>query len=514
MVNAFEKTQLPPPSDPSPESPRVPVSGVREISPETREQSKDRYAERTQELLRKSLEIDQELPYIIGGDPMEMTIKMEKLNILANGTEDKGKRQDIGDLKGTNAITKQIFSLRDQEMIAYVKPRGGETTFRFYKATKYAMKGWREYNERTDSMVLEETVYFDPGETEPTDKNELESFRLRKNEYDYFVQRKNDLSYWNEAIARRYGIPIEEVPQQETTGYRAGIDANGGTVREYTASRLDLLLGFDVTLLTSLRKEHNGKDVSSSQEAFLSADTEQQIQPFISRQLFFDLVEQGELHPAWKSLMRVASFHYIIQHSDGHPANILYDPATHTFKTNDNGNSQGLHVAEEKIVEGEKGLSVHGRDSIVSIPIEIVDKHLETRLDDEAREQLRLFYESCMEYNKLTKAIDARRKERAASGKPVDPDEERREERMKEAHGREMKFFTSLMRLTHEQEKIAEIEGAEMLKRIKYLVDHGRPPYIPRGSNGGELYPFESEFGEKLEMAKTEHPAPPLEKTG
>jgi hypothetical protein len=491
MINAFEATQLP--DSEQPETPKPRESGVQPTSPEKKEKAPDHYEKRTKELLAKSRELDMELHFLLSGDPMETTMKIQRLEALAFGKE--VVREGIGDQAGKNAITRRVFESGNEKLISYVKPRGGEVTFRFDEATGHALQGSRFYNETTGRMELQEEVIADPN-TEMTDD--------QKREHQYLWQRNNELPFWRTAIAKRYGIPVEDVPISETTGYRDGVEANGGAAREYFMNRLDLLIGFDVTLLTGLRKEHNGADVSSAQEAFLSADPKQNIQAGIDDKLFFELVDHGENHPAAKSLMRGACFHWLTKQSDGHPGNALYDPASKTFKFNDNGISMGLDAAlDAQTPDGKTTTQTRPRDIFISIPTEIIDKHPDWKLDDEARDNLRQLFGSFMEYHRMSKEIETRRKERIASGKPIDPDEERREDRMKEAHGREVKYFTKLFRFLHSNEKIADIEGGEMLKKIKYLIDHGRPPYITRGGNGGELHPLEGEYSRENIDANT-----------
>lgn len=483
MKNFAEaRTELP--DSQQPETPRLRRDEIR--TTERREQTTEQYEKRSRELLKASRELDQELHFLIGGDLKEKTELLQAMDTMTYG--DELDREHVGHA-GVNSITLRTYShIEGPEPIAvptYVKPRSGEAAYRYDPTTGRTFKSSYIYNKKSGTMDLYEELL----SSRDTDGNisvekspdwdawnedKRSAFEVEQRElYEALEYRASSAQRLKEGVARQYGIAVESVPLSETGTLRHGVEANGTAVREYAASRIDQLFGFDVVPLTVLRKEHDGQDVASVQEAVQPSGKERI--GGVTWQMYFGLKEQGKNHPAAASLMRVACLDYLLQSLDRHPNNLLFDPNNNTFKAIDNGFCMGLSAKEEtRFPDGRVETDTTIVDSIVSVPLEIVDKQADWEIDNELHGRLSAFYESALQYEAF--------KDRMS--KETDPMALRRMEQEKDMIGGEYKFFSKIFRMVHQNENIAKTEAMSFLRRLKHLVDNRRPPNLHDSTNG------------------------------
>jgi hypothetical protein len=484
------------------------VSEVREQpTPEGRAELK---RPKDAELLAKAAtELDdrfRKLPMGISPERMRTTDVMET---LSGGEEMKMKRKSIGEA-GVNGITKREYGEKES-ISAYVKPQAEEASFRYDAAVDGVIKTQKVFNSETQQMETIDSVEAKGGKTyeeylrkipdewlKGSENPEQRRQELAKDEYDYrrglvsaFKTRSEYQPTLRAQVAQRYGISPEEVPMTEGVfGPREGIGVNKSAVREYTASRIDKLLGFNVVPVTVLRAEKNEADrvvdVSSVQEAIVPTDPDEPLQT-LEQNLYEELLAKGEGHPGARSFMRIACLDYILGSLDRHEKNILYDPKTQEFGAIDNGLSGGIsREVEHTAADGTAQTIVETLDPIRSIPLEVVQQIPDWQLDDEAMKNVKFLYERTA-HQPAASEIQA-----AGAAHTEGTSESRIGALIEETLGEHETYLSDLLRLQYENDKIAHIEAQAMLERIGHVMQHGRPPNMKLGYGGGELFPMAS----------------------
>lgn len=442
--------------------------------------------EKIKAIRETTAELDKEIIGLMPTDDLTKRLTAQfHLAALREGTETDPKR--LGEeSSGVNATYKATFD----GVPAFVKPQSGDATYRYDQSLDTVFEMHQHWDE-------EKRVFVNTGI--PVQEPDIKA---------HFKKQFEDMSRNRALIAEYYGISPEEVPLSETDfGWRTGVDTQMMAVREMVTSRFDLLTGFDVVPLTTLRTEKLNTDIMSVQKAAMGTD--------MSYGLFKHLSEQGPNGIGATSFMRIACLDYLFKSLDRGPHNLLCDEKASHFWAIDNGLSCGLSRAqteEEKNTQG-KQRALHkdpgGLDLVRSVPLEIIQKHDNWFLDDEARNNLRELYHSTIAY------LAKREHQGMASDKRflTELDEPFAEElqnsplqNTNENNGAEIKYVTKLFRLLHGNEKIAKREALEFFVRMKYLIDHGRPPRLEIGT---ELFAFEGHLQqqEMLRRAHTEEQA-------
>lgn len=369
---------------------------------------------------------------------MDVFEKIDRFETLAYGKE--LERSNVGEA-GMNAITRRTYEGTPGEppTVAYVKPDSGETTFEYDETTKTLFDVRYAFDKKLGRMAPAREASKRP------DAEHIITLAQMRGE-----MRQN--------IAECYAIPVEEVPlfTSDEILLRNGIEARTTALREYAASRINEIIGWDVVPLTVIRPEHDGFDLVSVQEEVKATDPEHPPRE-IEAEDVEDILNLGSEHPGAKSMMRLACFDYLIKSTDRHPGNIIYDPASEQYHGIDNGLSNGISMRYE-----EENVSA---DPYISIPMEIIQEHKTWKLDNDALAQLRAFYEETKTYLS----------EREAGMKKKDVG---------------IKHISSIFRLLYGHEKIAKEEALDFFRRIEYLVQNGRPPILQKTDQHepGKLY--------------------------
>jgi predicted DNA-binding ribbon-helix-helix protein len=406
--------------------------------------------------------------------------RQKRIESLNSGDE-VGDREAIGD-GGVNAISRRRYE-GQPPITAYVKPQSGETAYRYDQASQGVIKVSRHWDDKQHKLVVSETAFATSGSGDQIEQNIVDNFRYRSENHDTFVQQMADF----------YRIKPEQVPYSgERFSPRYGVDSGKGAIREYTASRVDAMLGLNVVPLTALRAEHEvrtdpktGKtsvglenvDIASAQEAAPGKP--------LDVATYREVLSQGPNHPGASSFMRIACLDYLLKSLDRHNENVFYDPATHQFSAIDNGLSMGLASGEQA------GGRPQETDPLRSIPLSVIMQHPGWQLDDEARASLQKFHDSAIKYLTRREELKKRAQERAASGTITIEGigQEIDEELEREESGKEIKYLTKLFRLQYENTAIADREGAEFILRLRKLLKEGRPPQIAETGQAGEMIP-------------------------
>jgi len=339
---------------------------------------------------------------------------------------------------GMNSIERHVFG----EQAAYVKGQTGEALFKLKEGTTSIVLKY-EWNDKRKQWV--------EGDVADLNLSAVAFIAETDERRDHYVHE----------VADYYGIDPSEVTLLKPKGIplRIGIEAGRGPVNEYGVSRVDQLLGFDVVPLTVIRQSADGTDLLSVQEAVASADTAKPARELMPED-FAELLRLGPAHPAAKSLMRIAALHELVGASDGHTGNVLYDPTAQRFWAIDNGLSFGL-----------SRITSDGReeplDHLISIPIEVINKFPQWKLDDETVENLQRIYDSLVAYSAL------RRRETETL------EEVHGLELEKVKKGKEARFLSDLFKLIYSHDKIADKELGSFLVRLKKIITNKRPSPNP-----------------------------------
>lgn len=365
-------------------------------------------------------------------------------------------RQEVGE-PGVNATeTGTVETEMGESVRAFIKPQNGELRITI-RPDRFSGKN-RAY--RALQVVGADGVM----------RTEYRPFTGRKaNELlDYLERRAANDQLTVMELAAHYGIAYEESPlDQAETGLRI-IDAGHGARAEYAASAIDRLTGFGVIPNTALREDKG--TLATVQEGAAGAPlTDDQTAEFI---------EQGPRHPGAKSLMRLACMDYLLNSTDRHMNNFLYDPAAHTFKGIDNGYSNGYsHTVDAPGPDGRNRPTNVPLDPYLSYPMEIAEQHDDWFLDDEAVNNLKNLFDEIKDH-----LLFAEGKLEPAAAKNLPP-------RVRE--GLAFKALNNTYSLLHERTgpdgkikasstKIANREVTEFLRRLNHLIVYRRPPKLPQ----------------------------------
>lgn len=463
----------------------------------------------------RAMALDETFRSFFKGSPEERVRQQQKLDSLQDGEE--LMRESIGDV-GVNDITRRIFESGETRTSAFVKTKLGEAALRYDPATNAVIKSWHRFDADTQEMerveavdvsgnktfdeYLEEArVYFadvkDPTKREQLAQAEAQADLQYAQNIVYAIKTRTEYQPTLRAeIAQRYGIAPENVPLTEGEFMpREGIDINTSAIREYSFSRVDRLLGFNVVPLTAIRAEKNDAgeviDIASAQEAVIAKGGKEAPLRVFSPLLYQEMKQQGKNHPGAKSFMRIATLDYLLKTLDRHPKNIFFDPTTNEFSAIDNGLSQALGRQTTKTgPDGKTVVENTETNALRSIPLEMVQEQPDWELDEEALSQLTQFYDAAVQYLEREKTISSLQ----AEGKHIHALIE--DTLLPLPQGSEaIKYLTELYKLQFGNEKIAKEESLALLKRIKQVIDNRRPPQLARGSNPGELESLSIPYG-------------------
>lgn len=399
-------------------------------------ESRRRVLNRMRSTQASNLDLDfATLPQRDLGELSDFIERIETLEALSLREPDR--TESVGE-PGVNDIERHIFGERQ----AYVKGQTGEALYKIKEGTTSTVvklewdkkrKQWVE-RENPDLSIEALAHYADTDEKREQYINEVADF---------------------------YGIPPSEVPILKAKGMpvRIGIEAGRGPINEYGVSRVDQLLNFGVVPLTVIRESEDGNDLRSIQEAVPSADPDNRTREMTPDD-FKDLLLLGPAHPGAKSFMRIAALHELVGASDGHVGNVLYDPVAEKFYAIDNGLSFGL---SRQMADGHR-LPI---DSLISIPLEVVAKFKDWKLDDEAIENMRQLYDSLANY------ADLRRQQ------PDTLEGMEMKDREKVEKGKEARALSDLFKLVFGHDKIADVELGSFLVKLKKMIENGRPSPNP-----------------------------------
>lgn len=415
-----------------------------------------------------------------GGSVSENIEHIESAESLAFGAE--LGRETVGEA-GVNAITRRTYE-GDPPRVAYVKPQLGEASLRWDADKKQVIETKRRLAAGGGRIETTETVVG----REDGDQVERMYAQIMQSKAEHRQELKRD-------VAECYGIAPEEVPLNDVEmTHRESVDSGKLAVREYTVSRINELVGFDVVPLTVLRSERNDADLLSVQEAARSSDPDA-VPREMDKTLYESVRDLGPKHPGAQSFMRIACLDYLVKSHDRHPSNLLYtetydeenDEFRGEFKAIDNGLALGLSRSRKVTEGGTEKIVTEPVDAYWSVPMEVVQEHPDWELDDEAVEQLKNIYDATVDYLAFReKIVEKKKGGKTESEDPLqalEADYQQQLERM--TGGKEIKFITNLFRFLHGNENIAQKEGLEFFKKIDHLIKHRRPPTLPVGQDRG-----------------------------
>lgn len=417
--------------------------------PEAYVKEKNRRKE-IQEILTQAGELDEELKkhFLTTSETgsLESSIdKIEAIETLSSGEEVVESRKNAAGQENVSVTTKREYA-GDPPRIAFAKPQSGEPLYGHDDETGKSYKILRVFK---NGKMFERREYL-----KKTSDIEAE------NEEFAFREAKKYLPVYKRNIAEAYGIDSTEVPlDEEQFAAHFGIEDGKSTLREYVVSRLNEVMGMNVVPLTVLRKEQNGADYASVQEAVKGTDPEKAPRELKKEDIqnIINKIRTGDTaSPEVRSLVRIATLDRLIKSTDRHMGNFLMDPASGEIKGIDNGLSLGL---SSKTQEGIKPLR-----PLRSFPLEIVNKFPDLKLDAEQLEHFKSFYGDTKEYLAF--------KENLGKGNIL---EEKAREAEMQIKGEKFRYVSKLFRLLHGNEKIAQAEAKEFFKNIAYIIDHGRP---------------------------------------
>lgn len=426
-----------------------PVPPPKPKLPEAYVKEKNRRRE-IQEILTEANELDEELKkhFLTTSETGSLTAsidKIEAIETLSSGEEVVESRKNAAGQENVSVTTRREYA-GDPPRIAYAKPQSGEPLYGHDDQTGKSFKILRVF--KNGKMYERREFLKKTGDTE--EENEEFAFR----------NAKKYLPVYKRNIAEAYGIDPSEVPLNEDQfAAHFGIEAGKSTLREYIVSRINEVLGMDVVPLTVLRKEQNGADYASVQEAVRGSDPEQPPRPLADEDIerIVKKIQSGDTSsPEVRSLVRIATLDRLVKSTDRHRGNFMIDPVSGEIKGIDNGLSLGLSSQTE---EGVKPLR-----PLRSFPMEILNKFPDLKVDDAQIAHLKSFYGDTKEYLAYKESL----------GKGSFMEEKAKEAEM-QIKGEKFRYISKLFRLLHGNEKIAQAEAKEFFRNIAYVIDHGRP---------------------------------------
>jgi hypothetical protein len=335
--------------------------------------------------------------------------------------------------------------------VAYVKTSISEPVFRVDEDGDLFMtiKGW----DRKANAPKEEKIFAE----DSVEALEIKGIILRRPEI-------------TKLTALGYGIDIKDVPLPKDAGtMREGIEPGNSGLREMIVAHIDLLTGLETVPITTLRTDEFTGDVLSVQEGIVNQRNEPPPQG-LDAKLIDEIRTKGKEHAGAQSLMRIACLDYLVNTSDRHTNNLLFNPVTQKFQAIDNGFALSLSRAKS-----DQDPTLEPITPFRSAAMELVQESNDPAwlLDDQATARLTYVYNALQLY--LTIQEDLARLP-ASDRAPLSLKMIRAEK------AGEAECIVDLFRLLFKHQRIADAEIKIFKDRLKYLVDHRRPPILPRYS--------------------------------
>lgn len=309
-------------------------------------------------------------------------------------------------------------------------------------------------------------------------------------------------------IASHYGVDEARIElNMDALGSRASIPARE-LERSVGVSALDLMTGLNTVPLTIVRREKSVDPLMHDRDLFVVQEAidgkrggqYDHAEP-VTLEMYEELRDQGITHPAAESWMDNACAAYLYGALDGNLNNMRR--IGNTFKTFDCDNVLGYSITDTR--DGK----TRGRplDLLVSPPLEAVTASESPLwvLTEEKRAGLERLYNACLTYvswkegktpSNTFSAVTDEELDRALEGigspgigvsEPrvissfhVDENDlipSAKEER------KIARALSDIFRYIFHDDTIAAREVVQFLERLKYLVEHGRPPALVQGED-------------------------------
>lgn len=402
----------------------------------------------TVETVQKIKEIKQRIVQLLekrSFSPESQGARLRTLKILSEGRELVHQDHDLP--ISQSGVRRAIYEQGNETRVAYVKSQKQEPYFRLDEDGDVALitNHWD-----SEKQSLTETIEIA--------QDSLESQALKVN-----IQRRPIIIA---LAARGYGINIEEVPlPKDTVTMREGVEPGNSALRETIVADIDLIAGLETAPITTARADDLTEDVLSVQEGIVNQH-EQPPPHGLTHELITAINKQGKEHPGAQSFMRIACLDYLVKSNDRHINNILWNPTTKTFHAIDNGFSLGLSRAKS-----ETDPTLEPITPFRSAAMELIQKKNDPTwlLDDEATARLKYVYEAMQKYLQIQEDL---------ARLPSSEREPLSRKLIRNEKGGEAECIVDLFRLLFKNERIADAEIKMFCERLKYLIEHRRPPIL------------------------------------
>lgn len=267
---------------------------------------------------------------------------------------------------------------------------------------------------------------------------------------------------WLESIAKRYKLTKQQVrPLLELSGFRIGT-VERMYAREFGCAALSELLGIRKIPPTVIRADAEGPyslQAEFRDSEVLSSEKSEDALAEVIRALL-----KEEDHEGIDEMMDIAVLHYVFQVSDGHSKNGLKNKTG--YASIDHGLSFGYSF------QSKKGSIPF--NPLVSVPLQLISLNPHVRISEKTRTRLETFYHEVQSYLAYIHAAHSLDHDKLAAISPLP-------EKVKQ--GETAKIMQKIFRLmfdvpgqTEVTNKIMTVEMDAFLNRIKFILDHGRPP--------------------------------------